>query len=81
MAPTFVTTAVDEGDWRASRHYGFTTGDIALGTHCIGSWVDHRGGLDTGEEKNTPPCRLSNRGCSAHSYTDRVNPIVWSQSG
>lgn len=55
MTPTFVNTTIDEGEWSASRHYGFSTREIALGTYCIGIWVEHRGSLDTVETRKILP--------------------------
>jgi hypothetical protein len=37
----------DGGDWSASCPCHFTPGDITTSTQWIGSWVDHRAGLDT----------------------------------
>jgi hypothetical protein len=40
IAPPFLTSALDEGEWSASRSCRFTPGERALGTHYIGGWVD-----------------------------------------
>jgi hypothetical protein len=45
-APTFMTSALDGGEWSASRHGRFTPGKRAPDTHCIGGWVGPRAGLD-----------------------------------
>jgi hypothetical protein len=42
IAPPFVTSALDAGEWSASRPGRFTPGEIALGTHWIGGWVGPR---------------------------------------
>jgi hypothetical protein len=41
----FLTSALAEGEWSASRPGRFTPGEWTLGTHWIG-WVDPRAGLD-----------------------------------
>jgi hypothetical protein len=41
MAPLFLTSALDGGEWLASHTSHFT-----LGTHWIGGWVGPRAGLD-----------------------------------
>jgi hypothetical protein len=33
IAPQFLTSALDGGEWLASRHYLFTRGERAPGTH------------------------------------------------
>jgi hypothetical protein len=48
----FLTTALAEGEWSASRPGRFIPGERALGTHWIGSWVDTRAGLDDLERRN-----------------------------
>jgi hypothetical protein len=47
----FLTSALVEREWSASRPGRFTPGEIALGTHCIGGWVDPRAGLDDVEKR------------------------------
>jgi len=41
-----LTTALDGGEWKASRPSRFTTGERARGTSWIGGWVGPRAGLD-----------------------------------
>jgi hypothetical protein len=43
---TFLTSALVGGECSASRPGRFTSGERAPGTHCLGSWVDPRAGLD-----------------------------------
>jgi hypothetical protein len=51
-------SALDGGEWSASRPSRFTPGDKASGTHSIGGWVDTRTGLDDVEKrKNLAPTR------------------------
>jgi hypothetical protein len=34
IAPPFLTSALDEGEWSVSRYGHFTSGERASGTHC-----------------------------------------------
>jgi hypothetical protein len=48
----FLTSALDGGEWSASRPGSFTPGERAPATHLIGSWVDPKAGLgDVGKRK------------------------------
>jgi hypothetical protein len=49
MAPLFLTSILDEGEWSASRPGRFNPGDRAPGTHWIGGWVDPRDEMDSVE--------------------------------
>jgi hypothetical protein len=42
----FLTSALAEDEWSASRPGRFTTVERAPGTHWIGGWVNPRAGLD-----------------------------------
>jgi hypothetical protein len=44
---TFLTSALDGGEWSASQPGRFTPNERAPGTHCIGGWVGPRAVLDT----------------------------------
>jgi hypothetical protein len=45
---SFSTSALDEGEWSASRPgRPFTPGERTPGTHCTGGWVGPRAGLNT----------------------------------
>jgi hypothetical protein len=45
---SFLTSALDGGEWSASRPgRAFTPGERTPGTHCTGGWVGPRAGLDT----------------------------------
>jgi hypothetical protein len=46
----FLNSALDGGEWSASRPDRFTPGEIAPGTHWIGGWVGPRAGLDDMEK-------------------------------
>jgi hypothetical protein len=43
---TFLTLALDGGEWSASRPSCFTPRERAPGTHWIGDWVGTIDGLD-----------------------------------
>jgi hypothetical protein len=56
-----VTSALDGGEWSASRPGRFTPRERALGTHWIGGWVGPRAVLDAVVKRKIPsPCRESN---------------------
>jgi hypothetical protein len=45
---SFSTSALDGGEWLASRlGRAFTPGERTPGTHCTGGWVGPRAGVDT----------------------------------
>jgi hypothetical protein len=48
-APPVLTSALDTGEWSASRSDRFTPGEGVPGTHWIGGGVDTRAGLDAVE--------------------------------
>jgi hypothetical protein len=50
----FLTSALDEGEWSASRPGRFTTGEIAPGTHWIEGWVSPRAALEAVENRMLP---------------------------
>jgi hypothetical protein len=59
---SFLTSALDGGEWSASRPgRAITPGERTPGTHCTGGWVGPRAGLDTeATGKILCPCRGSN---------------------
>jgi hypothetical protein len=71
IAPPFLTTALDGGEWSASRPGRFTPGEVGPGTSWIGGWVGHKAGLDAMKRKSCTP-RESNPGrlARARRYTD-----------
>jgi hypothetical protein len=50
MAPLFLTSVLDEGEWSASLPGCFTAGERATGTRWIGRWVGPSVSVDV-EEK------------------------------
>jgi hypothetical protein len=42
IAPPFMTSALDEGEWSASRLSRFNSGEISPGTPWIGCWMGPR---------------------------------------
>jgi hypothetical protein len=44
---SFINSALDGGEWSGPGRSRFTLGEITLGTHRIGGWVDPRAGLHT----------------------------------
>jgi hypothetical protein len=68
VAPPFLTSALDGGEWSASRPARFTPGERAPGTHWITDWVGPRAGLDTAKKREIScPCRESNSNRPARS--------------
>jgi hypothetical protein len=50
MAPPFLTSALDTGEWSASRPSRFTSG-----THCVERCMGPRAGLDAMENREWNP--------------------------
>jgi hypothetical protein len=69
---SFTTSALDGGEWSASRPgRAITPGERTPGTRCTGGWVGPRAGLDTEDKgKILCPCRGSN------PYRPVVQPVV-----
>jgi hypothetical protein len=55
MAPPFLVSALDRGEWSASRPGSITSAEIAPRAHSIGGWVGPRFGLDEVEKKTMLP--------------------------
>jgi hypothetical protein len=49
IAPPFLTSELDGGEWPASCPSRFTPGERVPGTHWTGGWVSPRAGLDAVE--------------------------------
>jgi hypothetical protein len=60
IAHTFLTSALDGGEWSASRPGRFTPRERALGTHWMGGWVGPRAVLDMVKRKIPSPRQESN---------------------
>jgi hypothetical protein len=52
---SFLTLALDGGEWSASRPGRFTPGEKAPGTRWIGGWVGPRASLDAVAKKKKIP--------------------------
>jgi hypothetical protein len=73
IAPPFLTSALDWGEWSASRPDRFNPGERAPGTHWKRGWMGYRASFDAVEKwKISFPCRLSNPAVQsvACRYTD-----------
>jgi hypothetical protein len=65
IAPPFLTSPLDGGNWSASPPCSFTRGELAGGTHCIGGWVAARVRLDAMKKRRILfTCQESNPGSS-----------------
>jgi hypothetical protein len=78
---SFLTSALDEGDWSASRLGRALPWERTPDTLCTGAWVSLRAGLDTkARGKILCPCRASNpdrpvvQSVVSH-YTDWATPV------
>jgi hypothetical protein len=70
----FLTLALVEGEWSASRPGCFALGQRARGTHSIGGWMGSRAGLDDVEKRKFVIYRDSNSQPIASRYTDYSIP-------
>jgi hypothetical protein len=76
IAPPFLISALDGGEWSASRPCRFTPGK----EHSVPIGLSPRVGLDAVEERKILHWRESNPGRPARSYTDWAIPrfvILW----
>jgi hypothetical protein len=86
IAPRTLTSAIDGGEWSASRPGRFTPRERAPGTHWIGVWVSPRAVLDAVVKKKIPsPLRESNPTTPivqpvAQRYTDWAITALMKQS-
>jgi hypothetical protein len=55
----FLPSALDGGEWSASRPYRINRGEKAPLTHRIGGWADPRAGLQALEKRKNLCCRES----------------------
>jgi hypothetical protein len=72
MASPFFTSAVDIGEWSASRPCCLTPEERAPGTHWIGGWVGPRAGLDAVQKRKILHFRESNPSRRSRRYPDSV---------
>jgi hypothetical protein len=69
IAQIFLTSALDGGDWPASRHDCFTSREVVSGTHWIGGWLGLRVDLDAVEKREIFPLpRMERRPSSLSLY-------------
>jgi hypothetical protein len=54
IAPSFLISALDGGEWSASGSSYLTPGERATGTHWIGGWVGPTAGVDVEKRKIFP---------------------------
>jgi hypothetical protein len=76
IAPSFLTSALDECDWSPPHPCHFTPGERAPGIHCIGGWVSPRFGLDCldiVEKRNILHCQKMNPCCPDRRNASYVN--------
>jgi hypothetical protein len=67
----FLTSAVDGGEWSASRSGHFTPKERGRGTHSIGGWVGPRAVLDAMVKRKIPRLRRK-----SNSRTPIVHPAA-----
>jgi hypothetical protein len=66
-APSFLTLALDVGEWLASRSRRFPSGERAPGTHCIRGWLGPWASLGAVKETKFLQCMESNPGNAGRS--------------
>jgi hypothetical protein len=66
-----LTSALDGGEWSASRPSRFTPRERAPGTHWIGDWVGPRTVLDAVVKRKVPSSRRE-----SNPRTPIVQPVV-----
>jgi hypothetical protein len=79
--PRILTSALDGGEWSASRPSHIATGKRAPGIQWIGSWVGPRAGLDTVLERKIPrhPAGTRTPDHPAHSLHTILTELSWLQ--
>jgi hypothetical protein len=76
---TFLISALDGGEWSASRPAHFIPGDKVPSAYCIVGWVGLRTGLDETEKKKSCPHWVSRLMSMKHYKltTGRENQSTW----
>jgi hypothetical protein len=73
-APPILPSALDRGEWSASRPGRFTPGESAPSTNWFGGWVGPTAGLDvTGKRKILPLPGIEPRSSSPQPVTIRLS--------
>jgi hypothetical protein len=67
IAPPFLTSALDGGEWSVSRPCRFTPEERAPGTNGIEGWMGLKAGVDAVDKRKS---------CSAGKRTVVVQPVV-----
>jgi len=67
IAPAFLISALEGGQWSASRPGRFTPREMARVTYCTGGWVGPSAGLDTVVKRKIPSSAMTRfpRSCTA----------------
>jgi hypothetical protein len=55
IAPPFLTSALDEGEWSVSLPATSASGEIAPSTHWIAAWVGPKAGLEALQKRKILP--------------------------
>jgi hypothetical protein len=79
--PLFLISALDWGEWSASRPGRYTPGERASSTHWIGGWVVPRAGLDDVESTISWPYWDSNSDLSVVQPVAGHYPVSWTLCG
>jgi hypothetical protein len=78
IAPSFLTSALDGGEWSASRPCCFSPRDGVPGTQWLRDWVGPRNNLDPMKKRKVSfPCRKSNTGLAASSLVAKPTKLSW----
>jgi hypothetical protein len=81
MATTLLISALDGGEWLASRVYSVIPGDTAPSTNCIGCWVCLRASLEAMEKHRNflslPEDELRFFCRSAHNLVTTPLELTW----
>jgi hypothetical protein len=74
VAPAILTSALDGGEWSASRPSRFTPGETAAGNHWIGGWVGPRACLTQWSKENFFAPTIQHVACH---YTDELPQLLF----